>query len=401
MVRVSFSLMTLLALSAVALIGLLNPVQAAAPTITLENVTLIGDVSDAGSDTVDITVVHTDADTGGSLGTDAFYNNFATPGGGTVTWGQTGGISNTFVTCEINRYTATAEDLSNNSTSVFVDISMTEVVGGLRFDFNQDGKPDVLWRDSVGGSFWLNLTNSAGTGSSGGSPFGNVTKDLNWVPNCIADFNGDGPPDILWRHKTVGNFWLDTTNSAGTGKASGQPFGGLTSSLSWKPIVAIDFSGDGVPDVLWRDTVGGSFWLNVSNSAGTGNAQGKPFGNLSKDLNWIPITAADFSGDGVPDVLWRDSVGGSWWLNITNSAGDSAVSGQPFGNVTKDLNWEVQAIDDFSGDGVPDMLMRHKTGGNFWFYTMNSAGTGSAGGQPFGNLSSATSWKVVNEGYPE
>jgi Beta-propeller repeat/FG-GAP-like repeat len=62
-------------------------------------------------------------------------------------------------------------------------------------DFNGDGRADILWRNASGEVYeWLlNGTNLIGEGSPG-----SVGND--WQIAGVGDFNGDGKADILWRN---------------------------------------------------------------------------------------------------------------------------------------------------------------------------------------------------------
>jgi hypothetical protein len=71
-------------------------------------------------------------------------------------------------------------------------------------DFNGDGKADILWRDSGGNlSMWL----MNGNALLDNSLFVNVPPS--WTVSGVGDFNGDEKADILWRD-TAGNLsmWL-------------------------------------------------------------------------------------------------------------------------------------------------------------------------------------------------
>ena len=65
-------------------------------------------------------------------------------------------------------------------------------------DFNGDGKPDIVWRNTVTGAnaIWY----------MGGGDASAESSDLPALPNPdyaivgTGDFNGDGKPDILWRN---------------------------------------------------------------------------------------------------------------------------------------------------------------------------------------------------------
>ena len=82
-------------------------------------------------------------------------------------------------------------------------------------DFNQDGRPDLLWQSSDGYLFvWLmDGTNFlAGTYVLNGKTIG-----ANWKVVGLCDLNRDGQVDLVLEHATgyVAAQFLDQTNSLG------------------------------------------------------------------------------------------------------------------------------------------------------------------------------------------
>jgi len=69
------------------------------------------------------------------------------------------------------------------------------------YDFNSDGKPDIVWRNRSTGqnSVWL----MNGTALVSGASLTPVA-DANWEIVGTADFNGDGKVDLLWRNRSTG-----------------------------------------------------------------------------------------------------------------------------------------------------------------------------------------------------
>ena len=120
-------------------------------------------------------------------------------------------------------------------------------------DFNHDGNPDILWRHTTGDNelaVWfmdgINLIGSAGIGWS--------VADQSWAIVGVGDFNHDGNPDILWRNTSEGwnaVWYMDGVN----------PFESVylytVAEQSWTIVGVGDFNHDGNPDILWRHTTDG------------------------------------------------------------------------------------------------------------------------------------------------
>ncbi len=69
-------------------------------------------------------------------------------------------------------------------------------------DFNSDGNSDYLWQHQARGDIYIWFTN--GYVPTSESHYIPARDDINWKIVAIADFNNDGKPDILWRHQVNG-----------------------------------------------------------------------------------------------------------------------------------------------------------------------------------------------------
>ncbi len=128
-------------------------------------------------------------------------------------------------------------------------------------DFNSDGHPDVLWRHQATGELRAWLMNGA-TRLADVALAPNSLPDLNWRLAGAGDFNGDGKADILWRHALSGRnvAWL----MDGTARVSGALLTPDTvADTGWQMAGVGDFNGDGKPDILWRHEVSSKLvvWL--------------------------------------------------------------------------------------------------------------------------------------------
>jgi hypothetical protein len=249
-------------------------------------------------------------------------------------------------------------------------------------DFNADGKPDILWRNSSTGeaAIWL----MDGATPSAGASLG-IVADMNWKIAGIADFNSDGKADILWRNSANGQNAVWFMN--GTTVTGGAALDTVTDT-NWKIVGVIDFNSDGKTDILWRDSVSGQnvVWLMDGMTVTSGDSVA-----TVPDSNWKIVGVADFNGDGKVDILWRHSVSGQnvvWFMNGTAVTGGDSVATVPDGN------WKIVGVADFNGDGKVDILWRHSSNGQNVVWFMN--GTTVAGGDSVAIVPDCN-WKITPE----
>jgi hypothetical protein len=172
-------------------------------------------------------------------------------------------------------------------------------------DFNGDGTPDVVWQLPVGGftQVWFLAGNQGGTYSSSA----NLVEQNSWRIAAVADLDGDGHPDLVWQDPATGTSQVWFMNGALGATLSGSA--GLSGPNSWRIVGAADFDGNGHADLVWQDPATG-----VSQVWFMGGAQGTDIigsAALSRPNAWRIARVMDFDGDGHPDLVWQDPVTGA------------------------------------------------------------------------------------------
>jgi uncharacterized protein (TIGR03437 family) len=164
-------------------------------------------------------------------------------------------------------------------------------------DFNGDGYQDLAITNELDNTVTVYLGNAAGGFTQApASPFA-VGENPSFV--VVADFNGDGNPDLAIANITSNNVTVLLGN--GTGfftPAPGSPFAVGTSPVS---MAMADFNGDLIPDLAIANF--GSNNVTVLLGAGTGAfkpATGSPY--MSGGTSPRSIAVGDFNADGLPDL---------------------------------------------------------------------------------------------------
>src|SRR4051794_3325831 len=242
-------------------------------------------------------------------------------------------------------------DGSFNAPVTITSETSRAVVAG---DFNGDGKLDYI---STGLPTSLHLGNGNGTFTNG------VTYNIGETVRPVAvDFDGDGKLDLV----APGNDLVAVMHGNGDGTFTAQSYVATSTFL-----LVADFDGDHHPDVLAASFPG--LILLHGNGDGTLRAYRKSFlgsGSAGGQLqfDFIGIAAADFNGDGKPDVVSR--YGG---IVLMLNTGDSGFGPPrlvaPSDDVNKPL---VFATGDVNGDGRADIVV---AGSKLQAYLGNGDGT--------------------------
>ena len=184
----------------------------------------------------------------------------------------------------------------------------------------------------------------------------------------FGDFNGDGWPDLIARQTSTGSLYLNRGN--GTAVA-----GGLRIGTGWNAMNVItrygDFNRDGHEDVIARESATGALWLY--RGSGAGFSSRVKVGSGWSGMREITLVG-DLTGDGYPDLLAvRASTG---YLFLYPGRGTSLGAGRQVGGGWNAMS-ELAGVGDFNRDGHVDLIARRSATGELWLYRGTGSGVGS------------------------
>jgi hypothetical protein len=227
-------------------------------------------------------------------------------------------------------------------------------------DFNGDGKPDIVAANLSSNSVSVFLNNGNGTFAT------KVDYTVGTSPYSVtaADFNADGKVDLATANGGSDNVSVLINNGTGTFATKVDYTTGTSSSP--RAIIAADFNGDGKPDLAAAD----NSTTNTSVFINNGNGTFATKVDYTVGSNPVSVTAADFNADGKADLAVANSSTTLVSVLINNGNGtfatkvDYTVGSNPVSVTAADFNADSKpdlAIIN-SGDNTVSVLINNGTG---------------------------------------
>ena len=223
---------------------------------------------------------------------------------------------------------------------------------GRLVDLDGDGDLDVVISNDAPSPKLVYLNDGTGhfsVGSTYGKP------DWPMRNATVADMNGDGKPDIVAANRygnTLGFNYICLNSGKGTFSADCIPFSSEPSTT----ITAADFNGDGLVDLLVPHRNGGQSRLYFgAKNADLAHLRSVNFGTPTAQIRIA--AAADFNGDGKMDVVSIDEATG---IALYFGKGDGTFE-KPIPIGDKTIIPYALTIGDLNCDGAADFIVGNVT----------------------------------------
>jgi hypothetical protein len=191
-----------------------------------------------------------------------------------------------------------------------------------------------------------------------------VVIPMPMVSRIVAkDFNGDGVADLIWENSSTGEhaiWFFQNGAAAGTTYLPMVPAG-------WRIVAVGDLNGDGFTDLIWEsDTGEHAIWF-MKNS----EVINSTYLSLVPP-GWHVVGAGRVNGGGSAGLIWENTKTGEraiWYFQ------DGAVSATvPLPSVP--VEWHIAGVGDFNGDGTDDLVWENASTGEraIWFMKSGSNG---------------------------
>jgi hypothetical protein len=141
-------------------------------------------------------------------------------------------------------------------------------------------------------------------------------------------------------------------------------------NLAWRIVADADFNGDGVADLLWRNMSNGQVYVMLLNGSGL-PATGAVVA-VEPNAQWKIVQTPDLDGDGRADILWWNATTGQVYAHLLQGA---SLKAQGVAYHEPNTAWRIVASGDLAGSGRRNQVVwRNVTTGQVYLQSYGFAG---------------------------
>ena len=259
---------------------------------------------------------------------------------------------------EVWREATTAWQAGNPVTHAFT-LFTTPTGSTSRGDFNGDGSPDVIWQNDTSRQATVHFYGGAQGAAFQGWSWLYSSGVPGWRLVTAADFDGNGVPDAVWMNDATRQVTVHYFGGAQGAAFQGWNWLNAAGVAGWTVVAAADVDGNGTPDLIWQNDA--TRQVTVHYYGGTQGAvyQGWNWLNAAGVTGWHVAAAADFDGNGRPDLVWQNDATRQVTVHYYGGAQGAAYQGWNWLDSTGVAGWTVAGANDFDRNGTPDLVWQN------------------------------------------
>ena len=211
----------------------------------------------------------------------------------------------------------------------------------------------------------------------------------------LGDFNGSGTPDLVWQNDTTRQVTVHYYGGAQGAVFQGWNWLNSAGIPGWKVVGAADFNGDGVPDLIWQNDATRQATVHYYAGAQGAVFQGWAWLNAGGIPGWKVVGAADFNGDGVPDLIWQNDTTRQVTVHFFGGAQGAVFQGWAWLNAGGIPGWTVAGANDFDKNGAPDLVWQNDATRQVTVHFYNGGLNPLFTGWAYLNGSGIPGWRVI------
>ena len=264
-------------------------------------------------------------------------------------------------------------------------------------DFNHDGVPDLVWENLSTRQVTVNYYGGTNGATLTGWAYLNTTGLPGWSVVAVADFDGNGTPDLVWQNDTTKQITVNYYSGTGGTTLSGWAYLNPVGLPGWSVVAAADFNGDGVPDLVWQNLSTRQVTVNYYGGTGGTTLLAWNYLNSGGIPGWTVVGARDLNADGFPDLIWQNDTTRQVTVNFYGGSGGTVLEGWNWVNSAGAPGWTVSGVADFDGNGEPDIVWQNTSTGQVSINYYNLGGAVLTNWNWL-NMATDTTWRVVGSG---